>query len=382
MKIKNLVLSGGSIKGISFLGSIKFFEEYNIMDNLESICGTSIGSLIGTLICLNYTYSELKSIFMKLNFDNFQDIDSNNIINFFNEYGVDSGDNFLRIIEILIKAKTNNSKITFKELYEKTNIKLIVTATCVNSKKLVYYNYEDTPQECVALSIRKSISIPFLFKPILENDNYYVDGALINNFPIDFYDNDIDNTLGIIISEDESNKVDINSFDIFLLTLIECSFKDSINKIISKYKKNIIIINTNIHFLNFFISNNQKEDLISLGYKSTIDYFDNYFIEIFDYGNLVSDKIINKSISQTECSLKGYKLYNVNNNPIIISSKIDTVIGRKYFLHKKYLKEQKTKTKNNIKYLLKKKDKIFIYEPIIDNIEIEETSLLKDGKWK
>jgi NTE family protein len=36
----------------------------------------------------------------------------------------------------------------------------------------------------VRLAIRISISVPIVFTPVLYNNNYYVDGGVINNFPM------------------------------------------------------------------------------------------------------------------------------------------------------------------------------------------------------
>jgi len=373
MIIKNLVLSGGSIKGISFLGTIKLFEEYNIINNLESVSGTSIGSFIATLICLKYTYSELKPIFMKLNFENLQDVNSTDILNFFYDYGIDSGENFLRIIEILIKAKTDNSKITFKELFDLTKIKLIITATCVNNKKIIYYDYENTPNDMVSLSIRKSVSIPLLFKPVIDNDKYFVDGALINNFPIEIYDNDIKNTLGIIISEEEDNFTDINSFELYLLSLIECTYKDALSKLLTKYHKNIVVIRTDIHFLNFFISHEQKEELINLGYNLTKKYITDNFVEIFDYGDLILEKFRKESMCSYNFKFNNYKLCNIDNIPILKESDSHEVFGIKYLLHKNIMETMPDKiVKEHIEYFLKEINNLFIYMVKVNDIELKD----------
>ena len=64
---------------------------------------------------------------------------------------------------------------------------------------------------------------------------------------------DIENTLGIIISaeKEEDKFTDINSFELYLLSLIECTYKDTVSKLVNKYYKNIVVIKTDIHFLNF-----------------------------------------------------------------------------------------------------------------------------------
>ena len=55
MTIKNLLISGGGLNGMIFLGIIKELveEKYLNLDEIETIYGASIGSLIGVVLCLN-----------------------------------------------------------------------------------------------------------------------------------------------------------------------------------------------------------------------------------------------------------------------------------------------------------------------------------------
>ena len=57
--MNNLVLSGGSIKGISYLGLIKaLYEHPEIYDNITCYAGASIGSLFAALLILKIPYEQ------------------------------------------------------------------------------------------------------------------------------------------------------------------------------------------------------------------------------------------------------------------------------------------------------------------------------------
>ena len=60
--LKNLVLSGGSTKGFSYIGVIKCLDEFSLLDNLEEIVGTSIGALFSTFVCLKSCSAFFKSV--------------------------------------------------------------------------------------------------------------------------------------------------------------------------------------------------------------------------------------------------------------------------------------------------------------------------------
>ena len=325
--IKNLVFSGGGVKGYSFIGAIKALNEHNIIDNVTTYAGTSIGSLLALTLCLNYSYSELYSMLTKLNITEFQHVTTENIINFFEEYGIDNGDKFLKIIEILINAKLKQYRITFKELYDKTNKKLIVAATCVNKKKIIYYNYLETPDAIVSETIRKSISVPFLFKPIKDESDglLYVDGGLINNFPINLFKTDSKETLGFLLYSEEcveSENTEITSFESYVIALMDCMYKETIRCYLKDYSDNMIVLKANVNFFNFFITQEDKYRLIEQGYQDTKKFLDKKYpkIPLFVYGTLMKDmshhNIFNDNLIEIiEASITNSILYQFTDYP-------------------------------------------------------------------
>ena len=70
--IKNLVFSGGGVKGYSFIGCLKALEELNITQDIKAISSTSIGSLFSILFIIGYKSKELEQIFSNIDFNNLQ----------------------------------------------------------------------------------------------------------------------------------------------------------------------------------------------------------------------------------------------------------------------------------------------------------------------
>ena len=339
-KIKNLVLSGGSIRGYAFIGAIKALTEFNILNNITTFCGTSIGGVISLILNLKYTYNELYAILIKLHIQDLQHITTDNILNFFYEYGIDSGDNIIRVIDILIKAKVGNPSITFKELYNITKKKLIVTSVCVNTQSIIYYNYEDTPDEPVSLSIRKTISVPFLFKPVKDKGLLYVDGGLINNFPINLFENEKDKTLGILLY-DEVLETDnsINSFDKYFTVLLDCIFKDTIRNNLKQY--HIIVLKTNTNFLKFDISLEEKIQLMDLGYDLVINFLkDMYYKPIFvidNYKELYINHFGKDTIDHlTKVVIPKLSIFTIDEDKYLVKTDNidDTVLGELLYIDK------------------------------------------------
>ena len=269
--IKNIVFSGAGLRIYTFLGFIKALNELDLLKNINSIIGTSSGSLIAVLCILDFSYNEIEEIILKINTTNLKNINSDNIINFFKDYGVDDCKNFERIINIILNIKVKNENITFKELYELTHKKLIITATCVNSMDLEYFDYETTPDIPIKKVLLMSISIPLIFKPVKLDNKYYVDGGLISHYPIDYFKDNKEETLGILVTSSLNKCMEINNIKDYIYNIMSCSFINLIKNCYNNYKEHTVLVENNtVNFLDFNIEYNTKISLIEEGYKETI----------------------------------------------------------------------------------------------------------------
>ena len=269
--IKNIVFSGAGLRIYTFLGFIKALNELDLLKNINSIIGTSSGSLIAVLCILDFSYNEIEEIILKINTTNLKNINSDNIINFFKDYGVDDCKNFERIINIILNIKVKNENITFKELYELTQKKLIITATCVNSMDIEYFDYETTPDIPIKKVLLMSISIPLIFKPVKLDNKYYVDGGLISHYPIDYFKENKDETLGILVTSSLNKCMEINNIKDYIYNIMSCSFINLIKNCYNNYKEHTVLVENNtVNFLDFNIEYNTKISLIEEGYKETI----------------------------------------------------------------------------------------------------------------
>ena len=58
--ITNLVFSGGGITGLAYFGVVGALEEHGVLSHVRHIAGCSSGALMALMVCLGYTYEELK----------------------------------------------------------------------------------------------------------------------------------------------------------------------------------------------------------------------------------------------------------------------------------------------------------------------------------
>jgi predicted acylesterase/phospholipase RssA len=271
MTYDTICLSGGGIKGFSFIGAIEELvkcKHINII-NIKNWVGTSAGALICYLFSLNYSIEEIREFI--LNFDFKKLIPTIEIENIVINHGIDMGDKITLILVHFLKEKYNISNITFKQLYNLTNNKLIVIGTNFTKSKEAEFSYNMTPDMSVITAIRISISIPIIFTPVLYNDDYHIDGGLCNNFPLSYCN--INTTLGIYIKQTNHNNLEsILSIPMGCMAIVSdvISTKDC-----NKYDI-IEILNFASEMINFDINMEDKQKIINLGKKSVEVYLQNY----------------------------------------------------------------------------------------------------------
>jgi predicted acylesterase/phospholipase RssA len=271
--IKTLILSGGGVKGFSYIGVFKKLIELKKLDNLEHIIGVSIGSVFGLLYLVGYSYEELYEEFYNKNLNELVDY---KLSNFIKKYGFETGKIFMGWLETLLLKKGISNKITFSELFKKTNIKYSVIATNLNLYKLKVFNHETNGKMKVFKAIRMSISLPLILTKQNYKKDIYVDGGVINNIPMELADKDFPNILGInlkLIENENEPRRDIDSIDKYMYHVCNCFFRFK-SKIDIKYCEKVIDINIcNIETFNWNINEEQKLYLIECGYENTSKYF-------------------------------------------------------------------------------------------------------------
>jgi len=104
------------------------------------------------------------------------------------------------IIRILANRRvliTNDTgiNVTFQQFYDITGVDLIFTATNITANKPDIFSRQHSPNFLVVEAVAISMNLPFVFKPVLiwGSDRYsglWVDGGLLNNFPLHAFDFD------------------------------------------------------------------------------------------------------------------------------------------------------------------------------------------------
>lgn len=182
--INVLSFAGGGYKTVCFLGALTylFITKKIEMDKIEILQGSSAGCLIALALSIGIKPNTLMKVFVyELNIMNEfrKEINIKKILQ--KEFkGVFNGDFLLKRLSILLKKQFDkwHDTMTFEELFQLTNKKLIITATNVTQKKIVHFHFENYPKLPVLLALRMSIAIPVVFKAYKFENDFYVDGDI------------------------------------------------------------------------------------------------------------------------------------------------------------------------------------------------------------
>lgn len=276
MPLNYIVFAGGGAKTIAYAGALSVLKNSVPLYSLKGIAGTSAGAIFALMLTLKYTTEEITKMMMENNFSEMgSDIKLLNIISSEN-CGMSDGKKLLNWIHQIIESKNIDKNITFLKLYELTGVHLVVTGTNLNRETTTYFSYETFPEMSVAKAIQVSSSYPFIYQVQKVSGEYYTDGGVLNNFPINVFPEN--ETLGLSLYgnlKENGHFVEIKSrVDIFFRLLVVGVNHQSTQKL--NLKNTIYItLDPNIDSMDYSISKKQKLNLISSGMESVVKFFEN-----------------------------------------------------------------------------------------------------------
>lgn len=186
MTIKHLVISGGGPLGLKFLGALQHLENdgYWKLDDVESIYATSVGSIIGAFICLKYDWETLTKYIIERPWQDAFKVTAKQIFDSYYNKGLFDSQLAEVIFKPLLNAKNMELTITLKEFYEYTKIDFHIFTFELNKFETVELNYKTHPDLSLLKALTMSSALPGIFMPTIIDDNCFIDGGVMCNYPI------------------------------------------------------------------------------------------------------------------------------------------------------------------------------------------------------
>ncbi len=313
------IFGGGAIRGISYVGTVKAFEELGI--HPKTIAGSSVGAVFAGLLSIGYNADELKEIFMQVSYELFKDVH----FGFGKNFALSKGVIFLDWLRELIESKFyaelykkgENPPVTFADL----DANLVIITTDLTNFKYKEFSKIETPDVEIAYAIRISTSMPVLMKPIEEAGALLVDGDLQKSWPLWKLSKNLCPDTGRVLElrlEGDFEGKGQNAID-FMNTVYSCVTSLATDFIIDTYghrdKFDYIKLNTgSIVVVDFNMPREKREELMDIGYQQTINYFKNdlpkkkknilkYYKGIAKHINRISKWIFSNKIKEAKNQL-------------------------------------------------------------------------------
>lgn len=296
-----LVFSGGSMKGLAYCGALEILEQLKILKYIRGFAGSSAGAVVAILLAIGYTATETRNIIYNTDFDALLGVHSTfghveDMVKLSHNLGCSTGDEFEGFIENLIERKIGNKNFTFGDLHSVLGKDLVVTGTDINRELTIYFSHRNHPHMPLKEAARISMSIPIVFVPVEHNGDMFVDGGVLDNYPIHVFDGSfpgdlqaINNLIPInpkvlgfrLIADDQSETMEVVNYQKitgikqYIFRLIDTMYTSNERRFMrpSFWKRSVSIHVPNIPIYQFRLSRKEKDRLIRNGRIYTQKYF-------------------------------------------------------------------------------------------------------------
>jgi NTE family protein len=156
-----LVLSGGGIRGVAHLGVIQALTDNGI--TFSHISGCSAGAVAAAFFAAGYAPKDILKI-----------IEETKLLKLVRiAFGSTGLVSILNARFLFEKHIPHNS-------FQKLNIPVTIASVDLGEGKLVYFTDGE-----LDMAILASCCLPGIFQPIIINKHMYIDGGVLNNFPVE-----------------------------------------------------------------------------------------------------------------------------------------------------------------------------------------------------
>ena len=268
--IDTLVLGGGGMKCISYLGCIQCLMKHKILEpslsNIKKIYCVSGGMIYILPLLLGYTIESTIELFVGIDNTTFLSEENISFSNLFEYYGFFPQTFYDLCMERIFSGKNKRKDLTLQELYETSNIELIAHTVNISKQINCYISHKTHPNLSLVTLLKMTTAIPFIFQSVIYQGDHYLDGGLITPIPPEPFESP--RTIGMCPQKMKQCKID--------------SFMDFVPAVyLAGYTKclrfpNLIEITTCVSCMDLHIGKQEKKQVIQEGFNQTIPWVSNY----------------------------------------------------------------------------------------------------------
>lgn len=262
----------GGINGILMTGAIHEFFTRGQLKNLSYYAGSSVGSIIVTLLAVGYEPIDMLTAlcapdftrqFLSLNFMNLPSI-----------YGLYPNSTIRTKLEQMIMLRLGYIP-TFAELYHNLGKQLIIPIYCLSepetNNRKIFCSRHTTPDMSILDAIILSCSIPIMFQKANYKGKVYIDGSYTSTFPIQALQDIIPEECDILGICLENNQVKLDCFLGYITAILMVPLQDQDNLCqVNRGQTDVLEICSNanaVSSITFDLTATQKMNMFSHGTK-------------------------------------------------------------------------------------------------------------------
>jgi NTE family protein len=181
--ITHIYFSGGGLKGLCYLGILRYMYMENMTSRIKHSAGTSMGAYFALILALQipleFLEEELVLIVDNFNIltpENYLYIDQNSFAQLLTENGMLSLDFVMKPVIKYMQMKYGVEDMTFIDFVKRTGVNLYVNTVNINRCCNYIFNVDTDPNVSVIDAVKASMSVPYLFFPVEINGELYADG--------------------------------------------------------------------------------------------------------------------------------------------------------------------------------------------------------------
>ena len=249
--INTLIFAGGGVKALSYVGALQELRDALGLDfgartpHPFTIVGVSIGTLFALMIAIGLNVAEITYFVSTMQQSDVLNTDITRLFN--NELSIDDGSKLRLHIKKVFAMKLIPISFTFLQLFQKYNVSLHIVVTDITNNCIEIINENNHPNLSVIDAMVASMSLPVIYSPFKSpSGNMWIDGGVLNNFPINYYDKNCNEIIGFDIVTSNEFKIDTLSSLLQRVLKVSRSRNDELawNSIPDELKKRCVVIDT------------------------------------------------------------------------------------------------------------------------------------------
>jgi predicted acylesterase/phospholipase RssA len=262
----------------------------------RNISSSSAGAIIAGMLAVGASADYITDTFMNLDFEKFIQSSSSfsylqgtvvaGLWNLRTIKGWCDGNDFLQWYSNIIESLCGDANITLAGVHKRYGGRLVITTVALHPKRgIVYMDWRTHGHVPLVLAVRMSMSIPGLFQPAEFEGQKYIDGGVLDNYPIKAFhrntllsDSITPNTIGVLLmtsKEIKRNYKPVDSAQGYISAILDCYMNQTQAITLDKrdWDRTIKVNCRSTNSFDFGISISEKTELLTDGANAVLDYF-------------------------------------------------------------------------------------------------------------